>query len=98
MELDERAVEAADLVQELGGDAFAFDPDRIVGSELAELVCGSFRRKILGQSAFNHLAQHGMQPADRSSPTGDELVMATSQQAQHLSVILELHRTQVPVS
>ena len=38
-----------------------------------------------------------MQPADRTGPSRDELVMATRQQPQHLPVILERDRTQVPV-
>jgi hypothetical protein len=42
-ELDERLVDAADLVEELRSDPFAFDPDRITWTELAELERGPFR-------------------------------------------------------
>ena len=77
-------------VEELGGDPFAFDPDRVVRSELAELDRSPLRREILGQSAFDQLAQHRMEPADRPGPSRAELVMATRQQPQHQAVILEL--------
>ena len=76
-------------------DPFAFDPDRVGRAELAELGCGSFRREILRESAFDHLAQHGMQPTDRPGPSRGELVMAARQQPQDLPVILERDRPQI---
>ena len=97
MELDERAIVATDLVEELDRDPFAFDPDRVVRAELAELDSGPFRREILGQSAFDHLAQHGMQPADRTGPSRGELMMSSCQQPQDLAMILEHDSPQVPV-
>ena len=72
-------------------------PIAIVRSELAELGCGPFRREILRQSAFDHLAQHRVQPTDRPGPSRGELVMPTCQQPQHLPVILERDRPQIPV-
>ncbi|MDQ1382328.1 MAG: hypothetical protein QOJ71_3047 [Actinomycetota bacterium] len=38
-----------------------------------------------------------MQPTDRPSPSRDELLMTPCQQPQHLPVILERDRAQVPV-
>src|SRR5204862_5618532 len=96
-EVGERLVVSTDLVEELDGDAFALDPDRVARAEFAELRSGPFRREILGQSAFGHLAQHGMQPADRPGACGGELMVSSSQQSRDLTVVLEPDRAEVPV-
>jgi hypothetical protein len=48
VEFDDCVVGAADFVEELAGDLFAFGADRVNGPDLAELARGPFRREILG--------------------------------------------------
>ncbi len=81
----ERAVGAADLVEELDRDAFAFDPTASAGRSLRELGRGPFRREFLGQAAAIIVAQQRMQTTDRTGPSRSELVMAAGQQPQHLT-------------
>ncbi len=94
-ELGERTVVAPDLVEELDRDPFAFGADRVGRPERAERDRGPFCRQISGEAAFDHHAQHGVQPTDRTGPARDQLVVTVRQQPQHLPVILERHGPQV---
>jgi len=46
-ELDQCLVVATDLVEELDRDPLSFDPDRVVGAELAEHQSGRFAERFL---------------------------------------------------
>ena len=55
-ELDERLVDAADLVEELDRDQFPFDPDRIGRTELASSEAARFAERFFDKppSTISH--------------------------------------------
>ena len=65
------------------------------GRSLRSSLAAPFRREILRQSALDHLRKHRMQPTDRAGASRSELVVASCQQPQDLTVILEFDLTQV---
>jgi hypothetical protein len=46
-----------------------------------KIRCGPYRREILGQTAFGHLAEHGMQAADRPGTRRGELMVSSRERS-----------------
>ena len=85
---------ATDLVEELGGDTFVFDADRVVRADFVAQK-RPFHREILGvRLRSSRATAHGPGRSHGSGPR--ELMMSSCQQPQDLPMVLDA-TSQLPV-
>ena len=98
LELDEIAIRATDVAEELEREPATFDTDRVFGPDATQLGCGPCRGKVLGKPTGDELTQHRMQATDRPGPMRDQVVVTFREESQHCRVVLEADDTQFRVA
>jgi hypothetical protein len=86
--LAQRAIDAADVGNQLSGDRLALELDGVAGSRGGEQARGVIGGEPQRSAAGAQVAQEPVQAVDRAPPFGRQLVAAIRQQPEHGDVII----------
>ena len=86
--LDEGAIDATDVGDQLAGHRLAFDVDGAGGPDGGEQAGGAIGRELPRCAAGVQVAQQAVQPVDRAAALGGQFVAAIGEQPQHGAVVV----------
>jgi hypothetical protein len=86
--VDEGPVDATDVRDQLARHCLAFDVDRAGGPDRGQQPGGPIGRELPWCAAGAQVAQQAVQPVDRATALGGQLVAAVREQPQHGAVVV----------